>query len=221
MNKCSNFQNYFDYISECLEQFQITEKTQSSLVTTTTKKPTTTVTSTTSTPVTVASTTVATSSIVTDSASMAPVVVPVAEPVTSSLDTTPVTTEITTSVTTPDASTETTVSFSDVSIVFDDTEGSSELLVTEIVKSSSAGGVQKSEFNYWPAVLITAFGWIVIGLLVLIVYRRKRRYKIEHPEIEMDYIPYKRRVSKMTRTDRDRIVKEAVISPGDDPVSIV
>ena len=101
-------------------------------------------------------------------------------------------------------------------VTMDNIEGSSEL--EPIVKS-----VKIAKFNYWPTILITAGSWFMIGISVFIFLKYKKRYRVRHPspQISMDNIPFQKRKSKTSRSERDRIVNDSVISPGDNQISIV
>ena len=213
MNNCGNYQNYFDYLSECLEKFQMTE---TSNILTSTEIPeslhsesleTQMVTMPASAEDTL-STTESSEQKVTSSQFFESLMTQT-EPLTQVMTTSELFTE-----------TEMTSESSDrnfnILVTLDNHEGSSGL--ESIVKS-----VQTAEFNYLPSILITAGGWFMIAIFVFICLKYKKRYRVINPspDISLDYIPFQKRKSKKSRSERDRIVNDSVISPADDPISIV
>ena len=209
MNYCSNFQNYFDYISECLEKFQTIQTTQEVTTGMETMQPAST-----------------SGPVITD-----PWTTNQPSTVSSTLEQTTMATK--TSMATKPATGTSTVSTT-VTVVTDMElpvtwayqEGSAESPATTdgMAEFTTATIVpQKSDFNFLPAVLITVFGWLIIGAIVLILYKYKRKYRIRQPspDIEIDYVPLKRRMTKTSRKDRDRIVEESVIPPGKDMIHVV
>lgn len=211
MDNCSNYQNYFDYLSECLEMFQITEQT---------KKMTST-----QLPETLHSESLTTTQIVT-ALEETVLITESSQQISTSTQfleslvthTEPVT-QVTTT-TTPFKETEMMTESSeenfDFFVTMDNIEGSSEL--EPMVKS-----VKTAKFNYWPTVMITACSWLIIGICVFIFLKYKKRYRVRHPspELSLDNIPLRNRKSKTSRSERDRIVNDSVISPADNPISIV
>lgn len=207
MDNCSNYQNYFDYLSECLEMFQITETTKSFTSTQLTE--------------TFHSESFSTTQIVTppeetvlitESSHQISSSTQLLEPLLTHTE------PVTQIMTSTDSFTETEMmtesSEENFFVTMDNIEGSSGL--EPIVKS-----VKTAKFNYWPTILITAGSWFIIGICVFTFVKFKKRYRVRHPspELPMDFI--QKRKSKKSRSERDRIVNDSVISPGDNQISIV
>ena len=216
MENCSNFQNYFDYLSECLEKFQ-TSKTSKKM------------TSTELTETFVRTNELETTQVMTSTQSWNEIGISTVTG-TPKISTTSMEFSVTQSdlaetqvLTTTESSTES-VMLTDSSeldfdglVTWDNIEGSSEVGVT--VKSAS----QKANFKYWPTVLITAGSWLIIAIFVFTCLKYKKRYRVRQPssDTSIDYIPFRRRISKKSRSERDQIVNDSVITPADNPISIV